>query len=89
MVINLKSSACVIFFLDIFFNNLDGFKDLLPMLGGFHMVKAALHAIGKYVKGSGLDDILKYTNVYGPKALESVIAETHYARSFRGFQFKF
>ena len=67
MVINLKSSACVIFFLDIFFSNLDGFKDLLPMLGGFHMVKAAWHAIGKYVKESGLDDILKYAKVYGQK----------------------
>ena len=53
------------------------------------MVKAAWHAIGKYVKESGLDDILKYVKVYGLKILESVIAGTHYVRSLRGFQFKF
>ena len=47
--------------LDIFMNNLDEFNDLLPMLRGFYMVKAVLHAIRKYIKGSGLDDILKYT----------------------------
>ena len=49
--------------LDIFQNNLDEFKDLLPMLGGFHMAKTVLHTIGKHVKGSGLDHILEYTEV--------------------------
>ena len=34
---------------DLFRNNLDEFKDLLTMVGGFHMDKAVLHAIGKYV----------------------------------------
>ena len=32
---------------DIFLNNLDDFKDLLPMLRGFHMTKGVLHAIRK------------------------------------------
>ena len=45
-------------------NNLDEFKDLLPMLRGFYMVKAVLHTIRKYIKGSGLDDILKYTALW-------------------------
>ena len=72
--------------LDIFLNNLDELKDLLPVLGGFHMAKAALHAIGRYVKRSRFDDILKHTKVYGPKTLESVIAGTHYVQSLRRFQ---
>ena len=50
------------------------------------MAKTALHAIGKHIKRSGLDDILKYTKVYEPKTLESVTAETHYVLSFREFQ---
>ena len=53
--------------LDIFLNNLVEFKDILPMLEGFHMAITVLYATGKYVKGSGLEDILKYTKVYGPK----------------------
>ena len=72
--------------LDVFLNKLDELKDLLPVLGGFHMAKAALHTIGRYVKRSRLDDILKQTKVYGPKTLESVIAGTHYVQSLRLFQ---
>ena len=64
--------------LDIFLNNLDEFKDLLPILRGFHLTKTVLHAIGRYVKESGLDDILKHTWFCGPKTLESVIIGTHY-----------
>ena len=55
--------------LDIFPNNLDGFKNLLPTLRGFHTAKAVLHAIGKYVNGSGLGDISKYTKVYGSNGI--------------------
>ena len=72
--------------LDIFINNLDEFKDLLPLLRGFHMAKAVLHAVGKYVKGSILDDIIKYTKFYGPKPLEPVIAGNRYVWSLTGFQ---
>lgn len=64
--------------LDIFLDNLDEFKDLLPILRGFHLTKTVLHAIGRYVKQSGLDDILKHTWFCGSKTLESVIAGTHY-----------
>ena len=56
------------------------------MLGGIHMTKAVLHAIGKDVKRSGLDHILKYTKIYGPKALESVVTGTHHVRPLRGFK---
>ena len=49
---NKKQKGVFRIVLDIFLNNLDEFKDPLPMLGGFHMAKAVLHAIGKCVKGS-------------------------------------
>ena len=92
--VQLKQKALPVFWdegtfrivLDIFMNNLDEFKDLLPILRGFYMAKTVLHAIKKYVKGSGFGDILKYAKFYGPKTLESVMAEIHYVWSLRGFQ---
>ena len=53
------------------------------MLGGFHMAKCVLHCIGKFIKGSGLDDVLIETRIFGAKVLEAVLAGTHYVRSFR------
>ena len=60
------------------------FKGIIPMLGGFHMAKALLHCIGKYVKHTGLVDALTETEAFGIKVVESVVAGTHYVRSVRG-----
>ena len=73
-------------FLDIFLAHPTEFDCLLPMLGSFHMAKIALGAAGKYVKGSGLDDTLVETQVFGIKTIEAVLGGTHYVRSIRGLQ---
>ena len=60
------------------------FKTLVPMLGSFHLSKAAQHCIGKLIKGSGFEDALVETKVFGLKVVESVLGGTHYVRSLRG-----
>ena len=47
------------------------FNGLIPMLGGFHMAKCAQHCIGKYIKGTGLEDCLVETGIFGVKVMES------------------
>ena len=61
------------------------FKPLVPCLGGFHMAKCLQHCIGKYIKGTGLDDVLLETNIFGKKTIEQILNGTHYVRSLRGF----
>ena len=41
------------------------------------------HCIGKYIRGSGLDDALVVTQVFGKKVIEQVLSGTHYIRSLR------
>ena len=57
------------------------FKNIIPMLGGFHMAKALLHCIGKYLKHTSLVDILIQTDTFSIKVVEAVVAGTHYVRS--------
>ena len=54
------------------------------MLGGFHMAKALLHCIGKFIKINGLFDTFIETRTFGVKTAEEVAGGTHYVRSFRG-----
>ena len=72
--------------LNIYLKNAEKFRDLVPMLGGFHMAKCVQRAIGKYIKGTGLEDALVETGVFGVKVMESVIGGTNYVRSLRGIQ---
>ena len=54
------------------------------MLGGFHMTKCVLHCVDKFIKGNGLEDMLRKIGVFGSKVLKMLLAGTHYVRSFRG-----
>ena len=47
------------------------------------MAKCGQHSIGKYIRGSGLDDALMETQVFGKKVIEQVLNGTHYIRSLR------
>ena len=53
------------------------------MLGRFQVARYVLHCTGKSIKGSGLDEVLTETRVFGAIVLEAVLAGTHYVRSFR------
>ena len=68
---------------DIYLKCPNEFKMLLPCVGRFHMVKCMHHCIGKYIQGSGLDDALVETQVFGKKVIEQMLNSTHYIRSLR------
>ena len=71
---------------DIYLQRKEVFKNLVPMLGGFHMGKAVKHCIGKIMRGSGIEDALTESVVFGPSVVESVISGSHYVRSLRGLR---
>ena len=48
------------------------------------MAKCAQHCIGKYIRGSGLEDSLLETSIFGIKVVEQFLNGTHYVRSLRG-----
>ena len=70
--------------IDIYFDRPSLFDNIFPMLGGFHMTKAALRCAGKYLHGSGIEDGVIEPDIFGPKTLETVLGGTHYYRSFKG-----
>ena len=49
-------------------NNPKEFHKLIPMLGSFHTAKVVEHCIAKYLHGSGVQDALFETGVFGVKA---------------------
>ena len=69
---------------DIVLKHSEEFKHLVPMMGGFHMAKAAMHCIGKYLKGCGIEDAFVETETFGIKVAESVIEGSNYVRAFCG-----
>ena len=63
---------------DIFLQKQDQFRNLIPMLGGCHTAKFLQHSIGKYVRGSGLEESLRQTRIFGVKIVNCVLDGTHY-----------
>ena len=57
----------------IFLKQPEHFRNLVPMKSGFHMAKAAMHCIGKYLRGSGMEDAFVETETFGLKVAQSVI----------------
>ena len=72
---------CIV--VDIYLKCPNEFKMLVPCLGAFHMAKCVQHYTGKYIRGSGLDDALVETQVFGKKVIEQMLNGTHYIRSLR------
>ena len=54
------------------------------MLGGFHIVKALSHYIGKFIKINDLFDTHIETGTFGIKTAEEVAGGILYVRSFCG-----
>ena len=54
------------------------------MTGGFHIPKALLHWLGKFIKNNGLFDTLIGTGIFGRKTVGEVAGGTHYVRLFCG-----
>ena len=72
--------------LNIYLKRPEESKKLVPMLGGFHTAKCVQRCIGKFIKGTGLEDALLEAGVFGVKVMESILAETNYVRSLGGIQ---
>ena len=66
---------------DIVMSEPGKFDDLFPMLGMFHFVKVLLRCAGRYLSGSGMDDALIESEVFGPK---TVLSGGHYVRLLKG-----
>ena len=49
-------------------------------LGELHIVFAFLHAMGKYIECSGLDQILVEAGIYGPATLDQILRGKHMKR---------
>ena len=58
-------------------------EDLFPSLDMFHYTKSLLRCAGRYLLGSGVDDVLIANEVFGKKVLHSVLNGTHYVRSLQ------
>lgn len=61
------------------------FEHIHLMLGSFHMIKIVLACIGRYIRGSGVENIFIETGAFGVGTTEQVLNGTNYARSVRGF----
>ena len=56
------------------------FDDLFPILGMFHFAKVLLRCPGRYLRGSGIDDALIESKVFGPNTISTVLSGGHYVR---------
>ncbi len=52
----------------------DVFYDIYPMMGMFHMAKVLLRCAGKYLTGSGMEDALIESEVFGKRVLQSLLS---------------
>ena len=48
------------------------------------MRSAAMHCVGKYLRGSGMEDAFVETEILVLKIVQSVMEGSHYVRAFRG-----
>ena len=72
--------------LNIYLKCPEDFKNLVPMLGGFHTTQCAQRCKGKYINGTDLEDALVQTGAFAFKVMESILAATNYVRSLKEIQ---
>ena len=58
--------------LEVYLKRPEEFQKVIPMMGSLRMTKCVQHCIGKYVKGSRLEDALVETKVFWVKVFQSV-----------------
>ena len=71
---------------DIIIAEPNEFSDVHGMMGMFHLVKILLkcHRARRYRRGSGIEDALIETGVFGKLTLKTILEGCHCVRSFRG-----
>ena len=65
-------------------NKSDEFKNIIPTVGNFHCAKVVLHLLGKYLKGSDIEDALMERNMFSTKVIVAAMNDTQYVRSIKG-----
>ena len=73
---------------EIFLKQPENFRNLVPVMGHFHMAKAAMHCAEKYLRGSDMKDAFVETEPFGLKVAQSVMEGTQYVRAVRGLLMK-
>ena len=53
------------------------FEFINPMINGFHVAKATMHSLGKYLQGCGFKDALTELGGFGQKVVEAVFGTIH------------
>ena len=66
---------------EIFLKQDEHFRNLVPMMGGFHLAKVTMHCVGKYLRGSGMEDAFVETETFGLKVVQSVMEGSHFEGS--------
>ena len=69
---------------EIQMNRPNEFSNIVLCLGSFHMIKIVLCCIGKYIEGSGAENIFTENCIFGENVVKSVITGSHYVRSLSG-----
>lgn len=59
------------------------FPNLILRIGTFHLQKNFLRCLGQYIQGSGLDQIITQSGVYGPTTFQSILEGKQYNRAVR------
>ena len=49
------------------------FRNIIPMLGTFHMAKILISCIGGYLRNSGAEQIWTETNIFGENVVENIM----------------
>jgi len=62
----------------------DEFSNLTLCLGSFHLLKIYLGCIGKYLRGSGAENVWTENEIFGPNTTDGVLGGSHYVRSPEG-----
>ncbi|KAJ8677103.1 hypothetical protein QAD02_012890 [Eretmocerus hayati] len=57
------------------------FEELILFMGNFHLIKVAMACAGKYLKNSGIENILIEANIFGVGVTEQILAGSDYAKS--------
>ena len=60
--------------------NLELFKNIIPILGAFHQQMSYIYAIYKRFKGSGIDDILVAAGIVAEGSVDQALQGKHYRR---------
>ena len=69
---------------DIYLHEREQFSDIFLCLGPFHWTRVLLRCQGKLLQGSGPDDALVESTIFGPGVIESVLNGSHYVRALTG-----